>query len=62
MSPKDIRQVLVEVLQTQGEDELKTGTLVTPEVVNRLKNSKIDKVLVGHLSECQHEMNLRKVL
>lgn len=35
-------------------DELKSGTLVTPEVVNRLKNSKIDKVLVRSPLKCQH--------
>jgi len=35
-------------------DEIKAGTLVTPEVVNRLKNSKIDKVLVRSPLKCQH--------
>lgn len=33
---------------------LKAGTLLTPELTNRLKNSKIDKVLVRSPLKCQH--------
>jgi DNA-directed RNA polymerase subunit beta' len=33
---------------------LKEGTLVTPEVMNRLKNSKVDKVLVRSPLKCNH--------
>jgi DNA-directed RNA polymerase subunit beta' len=33
---------------------IKAGTLLTPEILNRLKNSKIDKVLVRSPLKCQH--------
>jgi DNA-directed RNA polymerase subunit beta' len=33
---------------------LKEGTLLTPELVSRLKNSKIDKILVRSPLKCQH--------
>jgi len=34
--------------------EIKAGTLITPEVLNHFKNSKIDKVLVRSPLKCQH--------
>jgi DNA-directed RNA polymerase subunit beta' len=33
---------------------IKAGTLLTPEILNRLKNSKIDKVLVRSPLKCNH--------
>jgi DNA-directed RNA polymerase subunit beta' len=33
---------------------LKPGTLLTPDLINRLKNSKIDKVVVRSPLKCQH--------
>lgn len=38
----------------KGGINLKEGTLITPEIVTKLKNSKIDKVLVRSPLKCQH--------
>ena len=51
---KDIHDRFISRPIPEGWNNLKEGTLLTPEVTAKLKNSKIDKVLVRSPLKCQH--------
>ncbi len=55
LSHKDIHdRYTSKAYKLKDGSELKSGTLLTPELTNKLKNSKIDKVLVRSPLKCQH--------